>query len=147
MESGRTEAVLKNLGSTVLSVMKIIGFENSAAVDDTWIRAYAAPFDTPEESIGGYEFPIDAYQGRIRDFVIEGLGGVDALKSKPAMLAEGMCDKAIPPALAIADFRALWPEGPVVEMPGAGHFCQEDVPDTLVALLLQFIQSTSTVSK
>jgi hypothetical protein len=24
--------------------MKIIGFQNSAAVDDAWIRAYSAPF-------------------------------------------------------------------------------------------------------
>jgi len=141
LESGRTRAVLENLGSTVLSVMKIIGFENSAAVDDSWIRAYSAPFPTPEESIGGYEFPIDAYTGRIREFMLEGIGGLDALKAKPAMLAEGMCDGAIPPALAIADFKGLWPDGPVVELPGVGHFCQEDAPEILVPLILGFMQS------
>lgn len=142
MESGRTEAVLTNLGSTVLSVMKIIGFENSAAVDDTWIRAYSAPFPTREECKGGLEFPMDVHLERITSYVVEGFGGVDALKSKPAMLAEGMTDHAIPPERAIADFRALWPAGPVVELPDAGHFCQEDVPTTLVALIQQFIQTT-----
>jgi haloalkane dehalogenase len=141
LENGRTEAVLRNLGSTVLSVMKIIGFENSAAVDDTWIRAYSAPFETPEECIGGHEFPLDAYLGRIADYTIEGLSGLEELKKKPAMLAEGMCDKAIPPEFAIADFEGIWPGRPVVRMPNAGHFCQEDVPDTLVALVEQFIQS------
>jgi len=141
LENGRTEAVLRNLGSTVLSVMKIIGFENSAAVDDTWIRAYSAPFETREECIGGHEFPLDAYLGRIMDYTLEGAAGVAALQEKPAMLAEGMKDKAIPPEIAIADFEGVWPGAPVVRMPNAGHFCQEDVPETLVALIEQFVQS------
>jgi len=142
IDSGRMEAVLRNLGSTVLSVMKIIGFENSAAVNDTWLRAYSAPFETPEECIGAVEFPLDAYHQRIRDVVIEGAAGIAALKAIPAMLAEGMRDHAIPPALAIADFEALWPGRPVVRLTGVGHFCQEDAPATLVALIEQFIQST-----
>lgn len=33
--TGRAEEVLGNMGSTVLSVMKILGFQNSAAVTDT----------------------------------------------------------------------------------------------------------------
>jgi haloalkane dehalogenase len=142
IESGRTEAVLTNLGSTVLSVMKIIGFENSSVVDDTWIRAYSAPFPTPADCKGGVEFPLDVHHNRIFDYMVEGFGGVEALKSKPAMLAEGMKDGAIPPSTAIADFKALWPHGPVVELPNAGHFCQEDEPDTLVALIQQFLQMT-----
>ena len=142
LESGRIDAVLGHLGSTVLSVMKIIGFENSAAVDDTWIRAYSAPFETPGDCVGAIEFPKDAYLGRIRAYVVEGAAGVDALREKPAMLAEGLADHAIPPVLAIADFEALWPGRPVVRLPGVGHFCQEDAPDTLVALIAQFMQST-----
>ncbi|HKJ24046.1 MAG TPA: alpha/beta hydrolase, partial [Myxococcota bacterium] len=107
----------------------------------TWIRAYSAPFATREECLGGYEFPLDAFLGRIAKYTMEGVGGLDALKAKPAMLAEGMRDKAIPPATAIADFEALWPGRPVVRLPGAGHFCQEDAPETLVALIEQFVQS------
>ncbi len=141
LESGRTEQVLRNAGSTVLSVMKIIGFQNSAAVDDAWLAAYSGPFPTWESAIGAYEFPIDAYLGRIADYVLDGLDGVPALTAKPAMLMEGMEDHAIPPARAIADFRALWPDAPVVEMPGVGHFCQEDAPELLVAGIDQFIQS------
>ena len=40
-------------------------------------------------------------------------------------------------------FKAQFPNAPVVELPQAGHFCQEDVPETLVALIQQFIQQTS----
>jgi len=141
-ENGRTEAVLTNLGSTVVSVMKIIGFENTGVVDDTWIRAFSAPFPTPESCKGGLEFPLDVYLNRIGEYMVEGFAGVEALKAKPAMLAEGMRDHAIPPETAIADFKGLWPDGPVVELPGAGHFCQEDEPATLVALIQQFVQLT-----
>lgn len=141
LENGRTEQVLRNAGSTILSVMKIVGFQNTAAVNDTWIRAYSAPFPDWDSAIGAYEFPIDAYLGRIRDYVIEGASGVAALKSKPAILLEGLEDRAIPPARAIADFRSLWPDAPVVELPGVGHFCQEDAPDLLVANIQQFIQA------
>lgn len=141
LETGRAEAVLRNLGTTVLSVMKLLGLNNPEAITDTWIRAYSSQFPTPESAIGGYEFPIDVHTGRIASYVIEGLDGVPALQAKPAVLYEGMADRAIPPARAIADFRALWPDAPVVELPGVGHFCQEDAPDVLAAGIDQFIQA------
>ena len=69
-------------------------------------------------------------------------GNLEKLRAKPAMLAEGMLDKAMPPAMVMDDFRRLFPKGPIVELPNAGHFCQEDAPETLVALIQQFIQMT-----
>jgi len=141
LETGRTEQVLRHAGSTIVSIMKIIGFQNSAAVTDTWIRAYASPFPDWDSAIGVYEFPLDAYTGRIMEYALAGLDGVPALQAKPAILLEGLEDRAIPPAHAIADFRALWPDAPVVELPGVGHFCQEDAPDVLVANIDQFIQA------
>jgi len=142
LKDGSYYEVLGNLGITVQSVMKIIGFENSSLIDETWIRAYSSPFDTKEECKGAIEFPLDVVNQRIADYVMEGATGVEELRKKPAMLAEGMLDRAIPPARAIADFRILYPIGPIVELENAGHFCQEDVPDTLVALIQQFIQMT-----
>lgn len=144
LETGRYEAVLRHLGSTVLSVMKILGFQNSAAVDDAWLRAYAAPFSTPAAATGAHAWPIEAHSGSFLDYVAEGIeqaGGVDGLRRKPAMLAEGLEDRAILPSLAVASFRALWPDGPVVELPGDGHYCQEDAPETLVALIRAFVQA------
>lgn len=146
VRTGRAEEVLGNMGSTALSVMKILGFQNSAAVTDTWIQAYGAPFPTKEEAIGAYSWPVEAHSGSFADYVMEGIGldgGIDALRAKPAMLAEGVQDHAILPALAIANFRAMWPEAPVVELPGAGHYVQEDAPQALVALIRQFVQTTT----
>ena len=46
--------------------------------------------------------------------------------------------------VAIADCRGVWPNGPVVELPGVRHFCQEDAPEILVSNIVQFLQSTHT---
>ena len=143
LKTGRTEAVLRNAGSTILSIMNRLGFSNTSVINETWVKAYSAPFPTYESSIGAYEFPIDVYLGRIADYVIEGINGLEDLTSKPAILLEGLEDKAIPPEIAIDDFKSLWPSSPVVELEGVGHFCQEDVPEVLVACIRQFIQANS----
>jgi pimeloyl-ACP methyl ester carboxylesterase len=139
METGRTEAVLSHLGSTILSVMQIVGLERLDRVDPTFIRAYAAPFQTPADCRGAIDFPLDLALGRIRDFVREGAAGVPSLRDKPAIMIEGMLDRAIPAALAIADFKGVWPEAPVVEVPSAGHYIQEDAPEVVVPVLQGFL--------
>ena len=139
LPTGRTEAVLSQLGSTILSVMQIVGLERLDRVTQTFIRAYGAPFQTPAECIGALGFPLDVALGRIRDFVREGAAGVAALRDKPALMIEGMLDRAIPPALALADFAGIWPNAPVIQVPGAGHYIQEDAPEVVVPALQTFL--------
>jgi pimeloyl-ACP methyl ester carboxylesterase len=139
LPTGRTEAVLSQLGSTILSVMQLVGLERLDRVDAMFIEAYGAPFPTPADCTGAIAFPLDLVQGRIRDFVREGAVGVPALRAKPAMLIEGMLDRAIPPALALADFAGLWPKAPVIRVPGAGHYIQEDAPEIVVPALQTFL--------
>jgi pimeloyl-ACP methyl ester carboxylesterase len=92
--------------------------------------------------VGAIEFPLDVLLGRMLPYVREGFPLIEKLKAKPSMLAVGMKDKGIAPGVQIADFQGIWPGRPVVELPDAGHFSQEDVPDTIVALIKLFIQST-----
>jgi hypothetical protein len=99
LPTGRTEAVLSQLDSTILSVLQIVGLERLDRVDPTFIRAYGAPFSTPAGCKGANEFPLDLAFGRIRDFVREGTGGLPTLREKPALMIQGMLDRAIPPAL------------------------------------------------
>lgn len=139
LPTGRTEAVLSQLGSTILSVMQIVGLERLDRVDATFIRAYGAAFPTPAACKGAIEFPLDLALGRIRDFVREGMTGVAALRDKPALMLEGMRDRAIPPALALADFSGIWPNGTVVQVPEAGHYIQEDAPESVLPALQTFL--------
>ncbi len=142
-EGLRTGAYLQTmqaLGETADSVLSRLGMPSQ--LGEVERRAYAAPFRSAEECKGAVEFPMDVVLNRIAPYVRSGAHGIEALRSKPAMLAEGMRDRAIPPALAIADFRALFPQGPVVELEQAGHFCQEDAAPELVALITLFMQLT-----
>jgi cis-3-alkyl-4-acyloxetan-2-one decarboxylase len=139
---GSLQEVLGNLGVTILSVMKLIGFENSAGVDRTWIRAYSARFQTKADCIGAISFPLDFVTGKWARFRAGGPSEVEAIRRKPAMLAEGMRDRAILPEIALEHFREAFPAGAVVELQDAGHFCQEDQPALLVALIEQFVQLT-----
>ena len=141
-ETGTLDETLGHLGSNILSVMKIIGFENSAAVDDAWIRAYSAPFPDKESCLGAIEFPLDAYMGRQREYVLGERDNISKLGAKPAMLVEGMKDHAIDPERAIESFKSLIPDGPVVRLPNAGHFCREDAPEVIVPLIQQFLPMT-----
>jgi haloalkane dehalogenase len=142
-EQGTLDGILGELGSTLLSVMKIPGFQNSAAVTDDWLRAYAAPFPDRASCAGAIAFPLDVVLAKARPFITECLkqGDMAALCAKPAMLAYGMADRAIEPDYAIADFQALFPDASVVRLAGVGHYCQEDAPAVLVALIEQFMQA------
>lgn len=137
-----SEAVLSNLGSTVLSVLKRIGFERTAHVDETWIRAYAAPFPTVAECKGAVMFPQCIANHETLEVMLEHLANLPALAAKPAMYVHGEADRAIPTDFAVGSFRSTWPDGPVVTLPGVGHFLQEDAPEAVIALTQQFLQMT-----
>ena len=141
-EAGTLHETLGHLGSNVLSVMKLIGFENMAVVNDTWIRAYSAPFPDKASCIGAIEFPLDAYLGRPREYVMEQADRIRELSTKPAMMVEGMKDHAGIPEFAISVFREMYPNAPVTMLPNAGHYCQEDAPEIIVPLIQQFLKLT-----
>ncbi len=142
LDDGTYHQTMGHLADQIGPLMGRLGLKNHEARSATWLRAYAAHFSTPEDCKGAIEFPLDVALNRIAPYVREGFSGVEALRAKPAMLAEGMDDQAIPPALAIFDFKTLFPHGPLVRLPGVGHYCQEDVPETLVALIQMFLQMT-----
>jgi pimeloyl-ACP methyl ester carboxylesterase len=75
--------------------------------------------------------------------MFEHIANLPALAAKPAMYVHGEEDRAIPTGFAVGAFRSTWPRGPVVTLPGVGHFIQEDAPETACALIEQFIQMTA----
>ncbi len=145
-KAGTLPGLLGELNSTIVSIMKILGFERMANVDDAWLKAYSSAFPDRDSCIGAINFPLDIHLGHCKGFIINSLklGNLDKVRQKPAILIEGMNDQAIHPENAIADFKRLWPMGPIIELDNVGHFCQEDCPKTLVALIHQFIQMTPT---
>ena len=139
------DGILGELGSTVLSVMKIPNFTNSKIIDDDWINAYSSQFPDRASCKGAINFPLDALLNRMVPYILEGfkLGDLKSLCSKPAYLAYGMQDRAIEPDYAIRDFKALFPNAKVFKMPNAGHYSQEDEPEILINLIKEFVQEIS----
>ena len=135
------DGILGELGSTILSIMKIPNFTNNDIINDTWINAYSSQFPDRKSCKGAINFPLDALLNRIVPYIVEGIkqGDLKSLCSKPAVLAYGMKDKAIEPDYAIRDFKALFPGSNVVEMPNAGHYSQEDEPELLINLIKDFM--------
>lgn len=46
----------------------------------------------------------------------------------------------MPPHWVKFRFKSFWPNGPLIYLPGVGHYLQEDAPETGSALVEQFIQ-------
>ena len=139
------DGILGELGSTVLSVMKIPNFTNSEVIDDDWINAYSSQFPDRASCKGAINFPLDALLNRMVPYILEGfkLGDLKSLCSKPAFLAYGMQDRAIEPDYAIRDFKALFPKSKVFKLPNAGHYSQEDEPEILINLIKDFVKKIS----
>jgi haloalkane dehalogenase len=144
-DAGQLEAVLGNLRYLAGGIMMMLGLQRREIVTDTWLRAYSAAFPTLEECRGAIEFPLDGlHLERIRETLVGGLRGLFKLGEAgvPAMMIEGMQDRAIWPHVAIAGFRAFFPHGKVHELPDVGHFIQEDAPEIVVPLIEEFCLRT-----
>jgi haloalkane dehalogenase len=114
-------------------------------VTDTWMSAYAAAFPSIEECEAAIAFPLEGlHLERIRDTLVGALPALFQLGQSgvPAMMIEGMQDRAIWPHVAIAGFRAFFPHGTVHELPEAGHFIQEDAHEVVVPLIEEFCLRT-----
>lgn len=145
IHSDAFEPTITNLSSTVLSVMKRIGFEKTTHVDETWVHAYAAAFPTAADCKGARQFPLNIEAPETAEFLREMRslpGALEAIKAKPAMMVTGIEDRAVPCDFVVGCFRDLWPRGPVVRLPGVGHFIQEDAPEIAIRLIEQFVQMT-----
>lgn len=140
-QNHKYEHTLSHLGSTILSVMKRVGFENTNHVDETWVRAYSSPFPTPEECRGALAFPRAITNPKTFEFFNEmaETHDIKLLKTIPAMCIVGEADRAMPSEWVKFRFRSFWPNGPVISLPGVGHSLQEDAPETVSSLVEQFI--------
>jgi len=144
--AGTLGEILGNARYTVAHLMlELQGIVNTSAIDPLWIRAYGEPFAGPGESRGVIDFPRQMVAPNEFDavsFPEPASSAVDEIRRKPAMLAFGMQDRALLASHMIPIFSGAFPDAPVVRLAGAAHFCQEDEPELLTALILQFVALT-----
>lgn len=134
IRSDAHEAVLTNLRYTALSVLKLIGIQDNSIFTDDWIRAYSAPFETPEECKGALAFPMDAINGTAAYMTPPSEALIAKVKSKPAVYVYGEKDRAVPSEIGVTLFKqAFGDHQPIIKLPDAGHYCQEDAPEEIVS--------------
>jgi haloalkane dehalogenase len=140
---GTLGEILGNARRTVAHLMlELQGIANARVVDPLWIRAYGESFAGPGESRGVIDFPRQVIAPHEFDpvhFPPPAAGAVNEIRGKPAMLAFGMLASHMIPI-----FEGTFPRAPVVRLESAAHFCQEDEPELLIALISQFVALTPT---
>jgi cis-3-alkyl-4-acyloxetan-2-one decarboxylase len=148
--NGTLEQVLGNAGSTVTHLMLALQtITRPEIITPAWVDAYASRFTSYAECRGVIRFPqqLVAPESILPDpnavYPAVEADAIAAVRTKPAMLVEGMRDTALLPRHMIPAFQATFAHAPVIELPDAGHFTPEDAPETLLALLQLFLHTTA----
>jgi haloalkane dehalogenase len=138
---GSLETVLGQLGFNILSTMKLNGFENNAVITDDWLSAYGSPFATPADCLGAIGWAKGFALGAHR-FEQPDAAAVRAIRGRPALAIWGEADRTLQADYFLPLFRSLFPSAPVQRLPGVGHYCFEDAPETIATMIRDFIQGS-----
>ena len=114
--------------------------------------AYSSPFPTIESSIGALMFPVEAVKQlalspEAQSFWSEASTpeNIAVLQNLPTWLVVGGKEHALS-TQNVDKIAASYGSCPYTILEDAGHFIQEDCPETLVALLQMFMQSAPPAS-
>jgi haloalkane dehalogenase len=135
------ETVLGQLGFNILSTLKLNGFENNALITDTWLAAYGSPFASPADCLGAIGWAKGFATGAHRFETPDAAAG-RAIRAKPALAIWGEADRTLRAEHFLPLFTQLFPAAPVHRLAGVGHYCLEDAPDEVTALVAGFLRQT-----
>lgn len=135
---GTLEQVLGQLDYTMLSTLKLNGFERGDIITDVWLDAYRAPFPTPEAAAGAIGWAKGFATGA-HVFETPDAATKAALARIPALAAWGEADRTLQAEHFLPLFRQAFPEGMVHRLPGVGHYSPEDAPDAVARLVTGFM--------
>ena len=138
---GTLEAMLGQLDYTILSTLKLNGFERNEIISETWLRAYRAPFPTPAQALGAIGWAKGFATGR-HAFEAPSEAAARALSSKPALALWGEADRTLQAANFLPLFRQAFPQGEVQPLAGAGHYSPEDAPHEVARRVARFLAAT-----
>ncbi len=65
-----------------------------------------------------------------------------AIRARPALAIWGEADRTLHAEHFLPLFAELFPAAPVHRLEGVGHYCLEDSPEAIAALITEFIRRT-----
>lgn len=139
---GSLEQILGQLDYAILSTLKLNGFERNEIITETWLRAYRAPFPTPEEAVGAIGWAKGFAAGE-HAFEMPDRAAKAHLARLPALAVWGQADRTLQADRFLPLFRQAFPEGEVVSLPGVGHYSPEDASLEIAKVVSAFIASSA----
>lgn len=139
---GSLEQVLGQLEYNILSTLKLNGFENHDAIGDAWLQAYGMPFPTPAECLGAIGWA-RGFAAGLHRFETPDAAALQAIRQKPALALWGMADRTLQAEHFLPLFSALFPDAEIHRLDGVGHYCFEDAPVEIAALIGRFLDRTA----
>lgn len=133
------EQILGQLDYNILSTLKLNGFEHNEIITESWLRAYRAPFKTPESCLGAIGWAKGFAEGA-HQFESADAATKKAISSKPSLAIWGMADRTLQPKFFLPLFNEAFPNGELHQLEGVGHYCHEDAPEKISDLIDKFIQ-------
>jgi cis-3-alkyl-4-acyloxetan-2-one decarboxylase len=135
---GQLETVLGELEFNILSTLKLNGFENHAIINGTWLRAYGSRFAEPAACAGAIGWAKGFATGAHR-FEQPDAAAKAELASKPALAIWGQADRTLHAEHFLPLFTAAFPGAEIQELAGVGHYCFEDAPERVAAVIRHFL--------
>ena len=138
---GVLEQVLGQLDYNVLSTLKLNGFERNEVINDTWLRAYRAPFPTPAHAAGAIGWAKGFATGA-HEFETPNGATKAELAKKTALAIWGEADRTLHAEHFLPLFRQVFPNGHVLRLSGAGHYSPEDAPEEVARGVAEFVSAS-----
>ena len=127
-----------------LPVGFVVQGATSTELPDDVVKAYEAPFPTPESKAGAAQLPLLVPTEEGAPGAAEMRAVIDELRSwdKPALVAFSDQDPVFPFPRAGEEFTAMIPgAGDQVRIEGASHFLQEDAGERISEHILRFVSA------
>jgi len=139
---GVLEQVLGQLDYTILSTLKLNGFERNDIISDTWLRAYRAPFPTPAYAAGAIGWAKGFATGA-HEFEMPDAATKEELATRPALAIWGEADRTLQAEHFLPLFSRAFPNGRIHRLPGVGHYSPEDAPEDVARLVAEFVAAAN----
>ncbi len=141
-KEGVLEQVLGQLDYNILSTLKLNGFERNEIINDTWLKAYRAPFPTPAHAAGAIGWAKGFATGAHEFETADGATKAE-LAMKPALAIWGEADRTLHAEHFLPLFSQAFPNGQLHRLPGAGHYSPEDAPEEVARLVAEFVGASA----
>jgi haloalkane dehalogenase len=134
--SGKSGRLLAGYGNLFSGLLLWLAIYQKSAFLRRIHQCYKEPYRTPDERIAHYTMPYHLMAAN--DWFQSLYENRSFIAQKPTALIWGMKDPAFRPVF-LKTWEKMWPEAKITRLHKAGHFPQEDQPESVVSAIFQLM--------